>query len=155
MTQYGVVKFFRASCPRAAEAPEVPTWDALESVPKPGTLTEYCPATPELRPICKNPFAQMIPVPLVLFRHRFHADRVVLGFSEAGRRDSFVLIVGESYSLPGHPSQSLRHSFIANTEREALRSNARLRKHSELALPCLADPAFVGKLLKLTAALAG
>jgi hypothetical protein len=91
----------------------------------------------------QKPFARMIQVPLVLFRHDFHTGGVALGFSEAGRWNSFVLMVRENYSLPGQPLQGLRKSFIANTEREYLRRNARLRKHSGLALQYQAAPLIV------------
>jgi hypothetical protein len=94
-------------------------------------------------------------MPLALWRHELRAGGVILGFSEAGRRESLVLLVRESHSLPGHSPQGLHHGIVPNAEREYLRRNARLRKHSELTLPCLANPAFTGELLKLTAALPG
>ena len=43
----------------------------------------------------------ILEIALALFRQNFYASHVILGFTEAGRRDAFVLIVRERYSLPG------------------------------------------------------
>src|SRR5437870_408099 len=122
------------------------TWNAV-GVPNSSTITEWSITSSAGRrglPVFGSP-------PTVLdidVRHE------VFGLAEAASRQALVLLIGQRHPLAERRVDGRRHRVASHGEVEHLRHRAGERHHRELALPGLADPALLGKLLHVAGALA-
>src|SRR5512141_2569089 len=86
---------------------------------------------------------------------RAHICDVMVRFSETRRRHSSMLSVRERHLLSHLALNEVSNGIVSNAEREYLGHRSRQIGLRKLALPCLTQPPFLGKLLNVSRSLAG
>src|SRR5438552_16950184 len=87
-------------------------------------------------------------------RQYLHSDDEILGFAEAGRGNSLVLLIGQRDAPAQRMIDVLRDLVIPHGEIELLRVGPGHRYHRQLTFPRFAEPPLVGELLHEAGALA-